>query len=124
MRPIGAFGRQDLRLRDKLMEMSWGFVLAVCLLAAFGLAMLYSAGHGSANPWMTRQAARFVIALALMLALAFTEIGAILRIAYGLYAAAFLGLVFVEVAGQIGMGAQRWIDLGAFQVQPSEIMKI
>ena len=33
-------------------------------------------------------------------------------------------LVVVEVAGEIGMGAQRWIDLGFIQLQPSEMMKI
>jgi rod shape determining protein RodA len=64
------------------------------------------------------------VALALMLALAFVDLGVIMRAAYGLYAVGFLGLVAVEVAGAIGMGAQRWIDLGAFQLQPSEIMKV
>ena len=33
-------------------------------------------------------------------------------------------LVAVEVIGAISKGAQRWIDLGAVQLQPSEIMKI
>ena len=124
MRPLAAFGSPELGLRDKLVAMRWGFVLAVCLLAAFGFAMLYSAGHGSADPWMSRQATRFAVALALMLALAFVEIRAILAAAYWLYAAALVGLVVVDVAGEIGMGAQRWIDLGVFQLQPSEVMKI
>jgi rod shape determining protein RodA len=33
-------------------------------------------------------------------------------------------LVAVEVRGAIGMGAQRWIDLGIIQLQPSELMKV
>jgi rod shape determining protein RodA len=124
MRAMAAFGRHELALRDKLAELSWGFVLAVCLIAAFGLAMLYSAAHGSADPWMTRQGMRFAVALVIMLALAFVDIGRILGAAYWLYAVAFVGLVVVDVAGEIGMGAQRWIDLGVFQLQPSEVMKI
>jgi rod shape determining protein RodA len=36
----------------------------------------------------------------------------------------FLLLLYVEVAGEIGMGAQRWIDLKYIQLQPSEMMKI
>ena len=38
--------------------------------------------------------------------------------------AALLGLIAVEIIGHISMGAQRWIDLGLFQLQPSEVMKI
>ena len=33
-------------------------------------------------------------------------------------------LLYVELAGEIGMGAQRWIDLGLIRLQPSELMKI
>ena len=33
-------------------------------------------------------------------------------------------LVAVEMRGAVGMGAQRWIDLGIIQLQPSELMKI
>ncbi len=46
------------------------------------------------------------------------------RGAYLIYAIAFLLLIAVEVRGAIGMGAQRWIDLGVIQLQPSEFMKI
>jgi rod shape determining protein RodA len=37
---------------------------------------------------------------------------------------ALLGLIAVEIAGEISMGAQRWIDVGLFQLQPSEVMKL
>ncbi len=47
-----------------------------------------------------------------------------MRSAYLMYAAVLLLLFAVEVMGEIGMGAQRWIDLGLFQLQPSELMKI
>src|SRR5581483_5703292 len=46
------------------------------------------------------------------------------RYAYVLYAVAFVLLIYVEIAGHIGMGAQRWIALGPLQLQPSEMMKI
>ncbi len=124
MRMMAPFGERELGLRDRLLAIPWGFVLIVCLLAGFGLAMLYSAGHGSAQPWMTRQAVRFAVALVLMLGLALTDLQAVLRAAYWFYAAALMALIGVDVAGEVGMGAQRWIDLGAFQLQPSEVMKI
>jgi len=47
-----------------------------------------------------------------------------MRYAYALYFLALGLLVAVEIMGVIGMGAQRWIDLGVIQLQPSEIMKI
>jgi len=47
-----------------------------------------------------------------------------LRYAYGIYAVAFALLVAVEFLGDVGMGAQRWINLGVINLQPSEVMKI
>jgi len=40
------------------------------------------------------------------------------------YGVALALLVLVEIMGTIGMGAQRWIDLGFMQLQPSELMKV
>ena len=45
-------------------------------------------------------------------------------LAYPAYAVSLLLLIGVEIAGTAGMGAQRWIDLGPIQLQPSELMKI
>jgi hypothetical protein len=46
------------------------------------------------------------------------------NIAYPLYALALSLLVAVDVLGEINKGAQRWLDLGVVQLQPSEIMKV
>ena len=40
------------------------------------------------------------------------------------YAVSLVLLVAVDIMGVIGMGAQRWIDLGPMQIQPSEMMKV
>jgi len=40
------------------------------------------------------------------------------------YAVSLALLVAVEFFGSVGMGAQRWIDLGFMRLQPSELMKI
>src|SRR3546814_18691310 len=47
-----------------------------------------------------------------------------LRYAYPIYGVTLLLLTAVELVGTIGMGAQRWIDLGLFNLQPSELMKL
>jgi rod shape determining protein RodA len=47
-----------------------------------------------------------------------------LRYAYAIYLAILLLLVAVDVGGVMGMGARRWINIGFFNLQPSELMKI
>jgi rod shape determining protein RodA len=46
------------------------------------------------------------------------------RSAYWIYGASLTLFIAVDQHGAVGMGAQRWIDLGFMQLQPSEIMKI
>jgi rod shape determining protein RodA len=114
----------DLTLGQKVWQLNWGLVLLICLLGAVGFAMLYSAASGSWEPWALRQAVRFGGGLVLMFAVALIDIRIWFRLAYPIYLAALVLLVAVEVMGTIGMGAQRWINLGFMQLQPSEVMKV
>jgi len=47
-----------------------------------------------------------------------------MRLSYLIFGVGVVLLIAVELFGRIGMGAQRWLDLGVIHVQPSEIMKI
>jgi len=119
------FTRQGtLHLADKLPQINWLLVLLLAAISSVGFAMLYSASNGNIDPWASRQMVRFAIGVILMIAVALTDIRYILRYAYVIYATALVLLLATEVAGEIGMGAQRWIDVGFFQIQPSEIMKV
>ncbi|MEQ8966309.1 MAG: rod shape-determining protein RodA [Azospirillaceae bacterium] len=109
---------------EKLLNVNWILVLLICGLGAVGFAMLYSAANGATDPWATSQAARFGIGIVLMLFVALIDIRVWLRLAYPTYFLCFALLVAVEVMGVVGMGAQRWIDLGVINLQPSELMKI
>lgn len=113
-----------LPLAVKLGRIQWPFLLLLCVIAAIGAAMLYSAGNGSMQPWAVRHCARFAIGLALLVAVALTDVRLWLRYAYAFYAVALVLLAAVEIAGSVGMGAQRWIDLGVIKLQPSELMKV
>src|SRR5665213_2735147 len=90
-------------------------VLLLATIAGIGFAML---------SWAARQVLRFAVAVVVMLAVALVDIRFWLRSAYVFYAVTMVLLIAVEVRGAIGMGAQRWIDLGLIQLQPSEFMKI
>jgi len=109
---------------QKLLHIHWFFVFLLCVLALIGVAMLYSAANGSFQPWASRHGVRFAVGLTVMLGLALIDIRHWFRFAYVLYGCALILLVMVELMGFIGMGAQRWIDLGYFNLQPSELMKI
>ncbi len=128
MSPVGrmrfGFGRVEMRLGEKLWQVSWSFVLLIALVSGFGFLTLYSAANGSLEPWAIRQIARFAVGLGVMLGVAMVDIRSWMRLAYPLYAVALALLVAVDIHGSSGLGAQRWIDLGVIQLQPSEIMKI
>ena len=47
-----------------------------------------------------------------------------MKLSYLVYGFNLSLLLIVEVLGSVGMGAQRWLDVGLFQFQPSETMKI
>jgi rod shape determining protein RodA len=108
----------------RLLSLNWTLVLLIVALSGIGFAMLYSAANGSLQPWAERQMMRFAVGAALMIVIAVTDIRIWLRLAYFSYFVALVLLIGVEIKGDIGMGAQRWINLGFFQLQPSELMKI
>jgi len=115
---------EHLSLGDKLRHLNWGLVALIVAIGLIGVALLYSAGGKSWQPWAGAQLSRFCIGLCLMMLVALIDIRFWLRIAYPLYGAMLALLVVVEIMGHIGMGAQRWINLGFFVLQPSELMKI
>ncbi len=121
---IGRFEPVPATLAMKLARVSWIFLGLIMLVALCGMVALYSAANGSFEPWAARHALRFGMSLVLLLAVALIDIRLWLRAAYILYLGCFALLGAVEIMGEIGMGAQRWIDLGVIQLQPSELMKI
>ena len=126
---VNALNRPVYTLRQKLWQIHWLFVLLLVAVAGIGFAMLYSAagrsaGTGSFDPWASRQMVRFGVAMVIMVAVALTNIRLWLRYAYVIYLVMLVLLAAVEFGGTAGMGAQRWINLGFANLQPSELMKI
>src|SRR5215831_906670 len=117
-------GPSEARLWRSIRSISWGLVLLICAAAGCGIAMLYSAADGSMEPWAAKQAIRFAIALILMVGAALVDIRHWFRAAYWVYAIVLALVIAVDLRGFVGMGAQRWIDLGVIQLQPSELMNV
>src|SRR6516165_1547962 len=118
------FGRRELTILEKIRGINWRLVLLICTAACFGFAVLYSAADGNIQPWAAKQMMRFAIGLMAMIAVALVDIRHWYRAAYWVYAIALALVVAVGLRGFVGMGAQRWIDLGVIQLQPSELMSV
>jgi rod shape determining protein RodA len=111
-------------LTSKLWSISWLYVLLLCVLAGVGYVALYSAAGGSPEPYASRHVLRFAFGLVLMLSIALIDIRFLARLSWPIYGVSVVLLVAVERMGHVGKGAQRWIDLGGLQIQPSELAKI
>ncbi len=96
---------------------------SLLLLSGFGLIVLYSAS-GQNFDQVERQAVRIVLAFAIMLAIAQLNPTTLRRWSPWLYGVGLVMLVAVLVFGQVGKGAQRWLDLGIVRFQPSEMVKL
>ncbi len=114
----------ELAFGEKLRQLHWPFLLLVPALALVGYLVLYSAAGGSPEPWAWRHAVRFVAGYAVMVAVALVDIRFWYRWSYAIFAGALVLLVAVDIAGSFSKGAQRWLDLGIFQLQPSELAKV
>ena len=108
----------------KVLYLNWPLVLLLSAVACVGFLMLYSVAGGTFQPWAEPQMRRYVLGLAAMFMVAMVPIWFWRNMALLAYLGTFALLIFVEFFGSVGMGAQRWIDLGFIRLQPSELMKI
>ncbi len=111
-------------LTAKLFRISWLYVLLLTALAGVGYAALYSAAGGSPEPYAARHMLRFAVGLVMMLCIAMIDIRFIQRMSWLAWLGGVVLLVLVLVMGNVGKGAQRWIEFGGMQWQPSELMKL
>lgn len=111
------------RLTKLGFHIDWPLFFLILLLSAFGLIILFSAASQS-YAVLGRQVMRLGSAILLMLILAFIPPHKYKSWTPYLYGIGLILLIAVMLIGKIGKGAQRWLDLGFFRFQPSEIMKL
>lgn len=114
---------ENPRFFQKLALMNWGLIGMIGMIGMIGFMALYSAGGGHVKPYADKHAIRFALGFMILLATALTSIRFWRQMAWPLYALSVLMLIYVDIRGHIGMGAQRWVDLGFIRLQPSEFMK-
>lgn len=119
-----SFASDEMSIGARLKSISPMYLLTIILIASIGCLILYSAGKGSFSPWAGPHIVRFAVSFFLIIAIAVTDLKFWLKQSYKIYAVCLILLLIVEIEGDIGKGAQRWINLGFMQIQPSELMKI
>lgn len=97
--------------------------IGIILLSAMGMIVLYSAGDKSIE-LLNRQFVRLFIAFIVMIAVAQIKPSTLKHWAPWIFGIGLLMLIAVLILGEVGKGAQRWLNLGLFRFQPSELMKI
>lgn len=113
--------------RRLLINIDWalvGLVLAVCIL---GIVNIYSATAPYkivATPYYIKQFYWLLVGIIIALAVCTVDYHILEDFSYWLYGAIIVLLVAVLVIGRSSMGATRWLNLGLFNVQPSELMKL
>ena len=108
----------------KVLFLNWPIVILLTAVACVGFLMLYSVAGGSFSPWAEPQMKRYLMGLMAMFIVALVPIWFWRNMAVVAYLISLALLLAVEFFGTVGMGAQRWIDIGFMRLQPSELMKI
>ncbi|MBS0236474.1 MAG: rod shape-determining protein RodA [Proteobacteria bacterium] len=112
------------RWQDKLLSFPKTVMLLVLGLCLVGLLLLYSAGYNSEEDWLVRQGLTVIGMMLVFVPLSMVNITFWHRHAYNIYYLALFLLLVAEVLGHEAMGAQRWIRVAGFNLQPVEFIKI
>ncbi|HZY66421.1 MAG TPA: rod shape-determining protein RodA [Rubrobacteraceae bacterium] len=99
-------------------------LLTAVALTAFGILAVYVAGTDERQAYAMNQALGVVVGLAGAIPLALIDYRIWQRYLWHIYGAVVAMLLAVPLIGTVSGGAQRWIDIGPIQVQPSEFAKL
>jgi rod shape determining protein RodA len=117
--------REDASKRDwqHILHVDAALLFGLLAISALGLFVLYSSAGGD-QQLVSRQIIRLGIAFGGMVVVAQLRPQWLQRWTPWLYGLGLTLLIAVLVVGDVGKGAQRWLDLGFVRFQPSEMMKL
>ena len=104
-------------------HIDWALIVALIALCGVGLAMIYSTTGGPSGVYWT-QIYAVILGLIVMAAALVVDYRTLAEKSHLLYLALVGALVFVMFFGAVRGGSRRWIDLGVFNLQPSEFAKV
>ena len=104
----------------QLRSYNFRLVILVIVATVFGIAVINSAN----SDYTLRQCFGFALSLAVMIFVSFVDYNWIMKFYWLGYIICIGMLLAVELFGKTANNAQRWLDLGPVQIQPSELSKI
>jgi rod shape determining protein RodA len=107
---------------SKFFKINWLIVFCIIFLGCIGVAFLYSAAGGNWSPWAKSHLIRLICGIFLMFIIAFIPPKFFYKLSLISFFLGILSLIFVKFFG-VG-SVQRWISIGGFNFQPSEMMKL
>jgi rod shape determining protein RodA len=111
---------------DFFKKYDFSFFIFSAVIFIFGVINLYSATHSSSymSELYKTQIGWYVLSFVIGLGVSLFSPKFFYRYSYAIYFFNLVLLVLVLILGHEGMGAQRWLVIGPFRFQPSEMMKI
>ncbi|WP_152654868.1 rod shape-determining protein RodA [Oceanobacillus sp. CFH 90083] len=115
-------------MKQKKYNLDYSIITILFLLFLISLAAIYSGSgqYAQSQPYyfVIRQAIWYIFGILIMLAVIFFDYELLKKQAFKLYAIGVILLMGVHFFGVFRNGSQRWLNLGVFEIQPSEFMKI
>lgn len=120
--------QMQIEERGFFKKLDFNLIFVILALNIIGLINLFSATHDTETIGLNRlfmmQLFWFAVGWGLFFFVTFVDYKFFLKLCFPLFAINVLFLVYVDIFGNIALGAQRWIDFGFFKYQPSETMKL
>lgn len=105
-------------------KLNWLLVFLISFLSFVGLVMIYSATYGDDDRVFISHFSKICLGLLIMIAVSLTDLNFIKKHAYLFYLIGIILLILATFYGIVGKGSRRWLNLGGFVFQPSELIKI
>ena len=105
-------------------KLNWLLVFLISFLSFVGLVMIYSATYGDDDRVFISHFSKICLGLLIMIAVSLIDLNFIKKHAYLFYLIGIILLILATFYGIVGKGSRRWLNLGGFVFQPSELIKI
>ena len=124
--------KRNMRKRKQTkIPLDYTLIMLIVILVVFGLVMIYSTSYYTATSkygdpahWVIRQGIFAAVGLVAMIGVSFFDYHKFWKWSLWFYVVVNLALVYVLFFGVESNGARRWIGIGSFTIQPSEIAKL